>query len=546
MPFDPNQPFEVIDAQPPIASFDPNQPFEVISTQGGEQNEDNEQSQPEANTDSDEQRQGNEQVQPPNEAGVQPSGVRLPEPQGEEQRVGNIDPNLTATTQATTGGETIAKENQQAPEGSQGQEDGQGLRGQVPSGNEAQVSEEKGTSVPSAVSKIIGGVTSPFGFIGESGWNAIAGIQRALGYTEAAEESSFTANQSVEDIARMFGGTPVDKGGYGETAGKIAGALIELPALAGGGLIEGAVGSALAVGGLATLLTKGFGESKEGLYQNYLSKGLSEEEANKKSSSHAAITTAVAAPLYYFSGGIAGKMADSFIAESVPRLIDGIARVGIGTGLNSVASAVSRGFAAGIEGEDVMEAFKDVSIEGFAQDFFFAGLSHASHIKGLERQGKIQEAVSSLSDPLLAEYGQLNPNAEKFVKVEQAKRETERLTKEAESAGLPETARVVAEPIQQVDPIQTEDATEPKGKWHSSDELKQWDEEKTRLYDTWQSLPLGSDERIAARDKYRAHEELQPKGRIVDLTRLAAKEIGIFKHGIGKVLVQKVEKLANK
>jgi hypothetical protein len=27
---------------------------------------------------------------------------------------------------------------------------------------------------------------------------------------------------------------------------------------------------------------------------------------------------------------------------------------------------------------------------------------------------------------------------------------------------------------------------------------------------------------------------------------VAAKEIGIFKHGIGKVLVQKVEKLANK
>ena len=36
------------------------------------------------------------------------------------------------------------------------------------------------------------------------------------------------------------------------------------------------------------------------------------------------------------------------------------------------------------------------------------------------------------------------------------------------------------------------------------------------------------------------------KGRIVDLTRLAAKEIGIIEQGIGKVLVQKVEKVPNK
>ena len=39
---------------------------------------------------------------------------------------------------------------------------------------------------------------------------------------------------------------------------------------------------------------------------------------------------------------------------------------------------------------------------------------------------------------------------------------------------------------------------------------------------------------------------MSKKGRIVDLTRLAAKEIGIIEQGIGKVLVQKVEKMANK
>jgi rare lipoprotein A (peptidoglycan hydrolase) len=44
----------------------------------------------------------------------------------------------------------------------------------------------------------------------------------------------------------------------------------------------------------------------------------------------------------------------------------------------------------------------------------------------------------------------------------------------------------------------------------------------------------------------RMGKSMSKKGRIVDLTRLAAQEIGIFKQGIGKVLVQKVEKQANK
>lgn len=44
----------------------------------------------------------------------------------------------------------------------------------------------------------------------------------------------------------------------------------------------------------------------------------------------------------------------------------------------------------------------------------------------------------------------------------------------------------------------------------------------------------------------RMAKSMAKKGRIVDLTRKAAKELGIFKNGIGKVLVQKVEKLGNK
>ena len=69
------------------------------------------------------------------------------------------------------------------------------------------------------------------------------------------------------------------------------------------------------------------------------------------------------------------------------------------------------------------------------------------------------------------------------------------------------------------------------------------------------NFPLGIDVRVTnpknnqfviVKINDRMGKSMSKKGRIVDLTRLAAKEIGIFKQGIGKVLVQKVEKLANK
>ena len=44
----------------------------------------------------------------------------------------------------------------------------------------------------------------------------------------------------------------------------------------------------------------------------------------------------------------------------------------------------------------------------------------------------------------------------------------------------------------------------------------------------------------------RMSKSMSKKGRIVDLTRLAAKELGIFKLGIGAVWVQKVVKKADK
>ena len=200
MPFDPNQPFEVIDAPKQKASFDPNQPFEVISTQGGEQNEVSKQSQPEANTDSNEQRQANEQVQPSNEAGLQPSEVQLPESQWQEQRVGNVNANLSIDTPFQTGGENIAK-TEQATEGSQGQEDGQGLRGQVPSGNEAQVGGAFGVQPPKPKEETFLGNAYEAGL---SGYKGLGTMSSELGrYIWDLSKNIISLNASTADA--IFG-----------------------------------------------------------------------------------------------------------------------------------------------------------------------------------------------------------------------------------------------------------------------------------------------------------------------------------------------------
>jgi hypothetical protein len=400
-------------------------------------NEQNKQNQPEANTDSNEQLQGNQQVQPSLEQGIQPSKMQLREPQREEECIGNINTNLNAN-----------EGSKEIPQGTEGQKEGEGVRVQSPAGNEAQVSDQEGTSVPSAVSKVIGGITSPFGYIGEGTWNAIAGIQRTLGFDKAAEDSAFIASQAVEDFATTFGGTPVEKGGAGEKAAKIAGALIELPALVGGSLIEGAVGGALATAGFGALIAKGYGEAKEGLFNKYLEEGLDENKANKKSTTHAAISTMAVLPAYYFAGSIAGKAADAFIADSATKLVETVSRTGLNFIGNAVASAASRGFTAGLEGENVMDAVKDISLEGSIQDFFFAAHAQAVHVKEMEKQGKIKEALSELSDPLLEEYSKANPRAQPLVDAERSKRDAERLAKEAEAVDLPETAGIVEEAVQ--------------------------------------------------------------------------------------------------
>ena len=51
---------------------------------------------------------------------------------------------------------------------------------------------------------------------------------------------------------------------------------------------------------------------------------------------------------------------------------------------------------------------------------------------------------------------------------------------------------------------------------------------------------------VVVRINDRMSKFMSKKGRIVDLTRLAAKDLGILKLGIGSVLVQKVQKEPNK
>ena len=258
--------------------------------------------------------------------------------------------------------------------------------------NASQVSPEVETpaEAPSSASKLIGGIVSPFGYIGQEGWNAIAGIQRTFGYDKAANESAQIAANSVEDWANTFGGTAPEQGSAAETAGKIGGAVVSFPALAMTGLA-----------GAGTMIASGYGNIKEDLYNKYKQQGLSDQEANQKSTTHAAVTTIATLPAYILGGKAAGKVADRFIAEGTPKLIDATARFGFNTVANSVASAVVRGMSAAMDGEDPYKAAKELTLGGFVQDAMFAGHSVAEHFKMESRKGKAAEEITKVSDAML-------------------------------------------------------------------------------------------------------------------------------------------------
>ena len=364
-----------------------------------------------------------------NAPGSEGGGELRPLDEGQSQRIYEA----RVSTDSVKGGENNAKqENAQAEAGYGPQvrkEDGQGVRSQEDARNKEEVKNAGGVQ-PSTTSKIIGAITAPIGYLSESTVGAISGIQKALGMDKQAEESALMASTAVEDWASTFGGTPV-RGGAGETSAKIGAGILELPALA-------LTGTA----GIAGMLAQGFGGAKKDLYEKYKQEGLTDEEANKKSSTHAAITTAAALPAYYLGGRIAGKAADAFISESAPKLLNAAGRLGMNAVANGVASAAVRGFAAGIEGEDPIKAAKDVSLEGSIQDVLFAAHSTAEHFKAKAAEGKAQEASTEVSDAMLDVLAK-KPEYADIANEEIQRRAKLKVSQEAETTDLPITASAV-------------------------------------------------------------------------------------------------------
>jgi len=140
------------------------------------------QNQPQANLEGNAPREGDQQGQPSSEAGIRTEQVRLPKPQGKEQRVGDIN-----ASGQVKGGELSSEEEDAKTEGQRTQEggqDGQGLRGQVPSGNQAEVT--------------AGGVRPPKGYVERL-------VSKAK--EKPAEAAKVAGSAVVETGAGLAGGT---------------------------------------------------------------------------------------------------------------------------------------------------------------------------------------------------------------------------------------------------------------------------------------------------------------------------------------------------
>jgi len=405
------------------------QVFAKEDTLKGGDNQNANQDQPQTELDSNAPREGDQQEQYPAQKGSRPSKVRLPELKRKKQRVGNIN-----ASQQVEGGELTSEKDAQteSQRAEKRKKDRERLRGQVPSGNQEEVSgDSQGASVPSVASKIVGAITAPMGYLSEGTLGSIAGIQRSLGMDSRANETALMASTAVEDWARTFGGEPIAKEGAGATAAKIGAGLLSLPAMALTGLP-----------GLLGMIASGYGGMKESLYEKYKQEGLNEEEANSKSTTHAGLTTVATIPAYLIGGKIAGKVADTFIAESAPKLLEAAGRIGINAVANAASSAAIRGFSAGLEGEDVMKAVKDVSLEGSIQDILFAAHSTGEHFKEQAAIGNIKKAIQDVPDEMLKVLSK-NKKYSDFVNEEINRREKVRVGKEAEEVGLPITASAV-------------------------------------------------------------------------------------------------------
>ena len=398
--------------------------------QGGEQNEGNTQ------LDGNAQRKADKQIQPSSVEGTQPS--QEPRTGDRQERVGQINASIAPAEKSDVpvtaqpviqGGENIEEDAKTEGQRTQaGQEDGQGLRSEGNARDKAQVKSEG--NVPSVASQLVGAAISPFGYMGEEAWKGIAGIARTFGADEVAAYALDNSARALEDSVELVGGTAPEKGGKLEFAGKTAAFIAEAPLM-------------FTPAGMAGFLAQGYGGMKEDLRNKYLNEGLNEEEANQKSSVHASLATAATLPAYMLGGHVAGKAADAFIAQSAPAMLQLAGRFGLNGAANMVASAVGRGFAAGIEGEDALAAAKDLSLSGVLQDFAFAGHSTGSWLKGqrdkvaaLQHKGITDDMLKVMLDKGQDTY---------LVQQEIKRRETINQEKAATDVGLPETAEVIKE-----------------------------------------------------------------------------------------------------
>jgi hypothetical protein len=483
--------------------------------QGGEIND--EKSEPQANAYSDEQRQADEQEQAGTQIGVQadyqqggneerqtadevsfiksvfeaspsksqeeatPIATEATQEQAPADDAGFIDSVFAeGALQQAQGGVTASEQIQPTEvQGAQaGPQAGQGLRSQVPARDEAEVIRSE---VPSFASKLTGAALSPLAYMGENAWNAIAGIARTINADEVASYASEQAAGAIENLEALD--IPIAKEGAGKTAAEVGAFLLEAPLM-------------FTTGGIPLFLGQGYGAMKEDLYKKYKQEGISDEEANKKSSIHAGVVTGAMMPAYALGAQGALSFAPKVISNEAPAMLQLIGRLGLLGAANSFASAAVRGFAAAIEGEDVMSAVKDVTLPGFLMDITFA-----SHKMG-EWFNKSPNKAAMLKDMPDHIVGFLKKQGDELAVKEMERRSLLNTAAEAEQVGLPETAKVVEAtsslPTDAVERAIAQGIAPEKAQWLNSKLTSQWkgNDDILRRVDEFAKTPEMLDEYI--------------------------------------------------
>lgn len=399
------------------------------------------------------------EVQAGSTEGVQADSM-LP---AEDQSQFRSDDQARVTTGVPQGGELIEGQTKDAQGGIQGQEEGQGLRGQIPTGDEAQVIAPQQAAMQAAPFGAEGVQPTPaksfsegafesirdFGAatlsnIGQSIYGSIAGVmrtepeyidlpsigakvknprfeeqQKLVGYFEGLKKESAEAPEAM-------GAKPLE--GIPKVAAEVTGGLLKIPAQVGTGPL-----------GFLSLIGEAFGSAKEGFYQKAIEKGLSDDEAVKDAESKAIATTAAALPIYYGAGKGAGVIADKIVSESTPKIVDAALRVGLNTVANAIGSATIRGATAALDGEEIGAAVKDVTVPGLIQDFAFASHAAVTHFQEQAAKGQGKTAARDLPDPVLEKIAQ-DPRYSEIVAPEVIARTETRVAQQAKAENLPATA----------------------------------------------------------------------------------------------------------